>query len=46
MYGFSGSVLVARGGDIILSKGYGFGDREKGVDPRLQRRRISPREER
>jgi CubicO group peptidase (beta-lactamase class C family) len=31
MYGFSGSVLVARGGDIILSKGYGFADREKGV---------------
>jgi CubicO group peptidase (beta-lactamase class C family) len=27
--GFSGAVLVARKGEIVLSKGYGFADREK-----------------
>ena len=30
-FGFSGSLLVARDGRVILEKGYGFADREKGV---------------
>lgn len=30
-FGFSGSLLVARDGRIVLEKGYGFADREKGV---------------
>ncbi len=28
---FSGSVLVARGGEVLLSKGYGLADREKNL---------------
>ncbi|HEV2845675.1 MAG TPA: serine hydrolase domain-containing protein, partial [Thermoanaerobaculia bacterium] len=30
-FGFSGALLVARDGRIVLEKGYGFADREKGV---------------
>ncbi|HSG38033.1 MAG TPA: serine hydrolase domain-containing protein [Thermoanaerobaculia bacterium] len=30
-FGFSGSLLVARDGRVILEKGYGFADRDKGV---------------
>lgn len=30
-FGFSGSLLVARDGRIVLEKGYGFADRERGV---------------
>lgn len=30
-YGFSGAVLVARGGTVVLSKGYGFADRQHQV---------------
>lgn len=30
-WGFHGVVLVARGNDILLHKGYGFADRERGV---------------
>lgn len=29
--GFSGALLVARGGDVVLAKGYGFADRERQV---------------
>lgn len=29
--GFSGAVLVARGGDIVLHRGYGCADRERGI---------------
>ena len=29
--GFSGAVLVARGGDVVLAKGYGMADREQGI---------------
>ncbi len=29
--GFSGAILVARGEDIILSKGYGMANKEKGI---------------
>jgi CubicO group peptidase (beta-lactamase class C family) len=29
---FSGSVLIAKGGQVILSKAYGYADREKKVD--------------
>jgi CubicO group peptidase (beta-lactamase class C family) len=28
--GYSGTVIVAKGGEIILQKGYGYADREKG----------------
>lgn len=30
-YGFSGSLLVAKGGEVILDKGYGFADAERKV---------------
>jgi CubicO group peptidase (beta-lactamase class C family) len=30
-FGFSGSLLVARDGRIVLEKGYGFADRQRGV---------------
>ncbi|HWM95262.1 MAG TPA: serine hydrolase domain-containing protein [Thermoanaerobaculia bacterium] len=30
-YGFSGSLLVARGGEVILHKGYGFADAQRKV---------------
>lgn len=30
-FGFSGNVLVARGGRILLHKGYGMANREKGI---------------
>jgi CubicO group peptidase (beta-lactamase class C family) len=30
-YGFSGSVLVAKNGEIYLSKGYGLADRERSI---------------
>jgi CubicO group peptidase (beta-lactamase class C family) len=30
-YGFAGSVLVARGGEVVLLKGYGLADVERGV---------------
>ena len=30
-YGFSGTVLVARGGQVVLLKGYGLADVERGV---------------
>src|SRR5262245_1884520 len=30
-YGFSGSLLVARNGKVLLEKGYGWADREHGV---------------
>jgi len=30
-YSFNGSVLVARGGDVLLSKGYGYRDVEKKI---------------
>jgi len=30
-FGWSGSALVARGGEVILQKGYGFADRERGT---------------
>jgi CubicO group peptidase (beta-lactamase class C family) len=31
-HGLSGAILVARDGDVILRKGYGAADRERGVD--------------
>ncbi|HKS28739.1 MAG TPA: serine hydrolase domain-containing protein [Pyrinomonadaceae bacterium] len=31
MYGFSGTVLVAQGGKIILNRGYGLADRKSGA---------------
>lgn len=30
-FGYSGSLLVAKGGDVVLSNGYGLADRENGV---------------
>lgn len=30
-FGFSGALLVAKDGNILLNKGYGFSDREKGI---------------
>jgi len=30
-FGFSGAVLAARGDDVLLAKGYGLADRERGV---------------
>lgn len=30
-YGFAGSILVAKDGQILLHKGYGLADREKGI---------------
>jgi CubicO group peptidase (beta-lactamase class C family) len=30
-YGYSGSVLIAKDGRIVLHKGYGFADRERGI---------------
>jgi CubicO group peptidase (beta-lactamase class C family) len=30
-YGFSGSILVAKGGEVILNKGYGFADAKRKV---------------
>lgn len=30
-YGFSGAILVARGGQVILQRGYGTADRERGT---------------
>lgn len=30
-YGFSGSLLVARNGKVVIEKGYGWADRERGV---------------
>ncbi|HET6201731.1 MAG TPA: serine hydrolase domain-containing protein [Planctomycetota bacterium] len=30
-FGFSGSVLVTRGGNVILAKGFGLADRERGL---------------
>lgn len=30
-FGFSGALLVAKNGNIILNKGYGFSDKEKGI---------------
>ena len=29
--GYSGAVLVARGGDVLVRKGYGLADRERGI---------------
>ena len=29
--GFSGAVLIARGGEILLNEGYGFADKEQGA---------------
>ncbi len=31
MYGFSGSVLVARGDDVLLEKAYGYADHRRGL---------------
>ena len=31
MHGLSGSILVAKGGEVLLQKGYGLADRERGV---------------
>jgi CubicO group peptidase (beta-lactamase class C family) len=31
MYGFSGTVLVAKDGNVILNRGYGLADRERGL---------------
>lgn len=30
-FGYSGSLLVAKGGDVVLANGYGLADRENGV---------------
>src|SRR4028119_2204409 len=30
-YGFSGSLLVAKNGQIVLSKGYGLADRDRSI---------------
>ena len=39
---FMGAVLVARGGDVLLSKGYGFGEPRMG-DPQLAGDEVPPR---